>query len=248
MVAPPRRVRDALSEAAGDERGIDAGRLDDVDGVDADAGRDVGRRRGIVPRDVGPDDGSDDAAVAGPHARRYRQLAGATGEPRATPVHWLTAVVGAAYLLVWSAVGAVAFPVGVALAAIEMRQPALARLVPVAAGVAVLIGGALQRSAWKARQLARCRAATRLHLGERCSASAAWRYGRRLGVHCVCSCAGPMTILLGLGLMDLPVMAVVTAAITIERLAPSGVRVARSTGALAVGAGLFLIVRAVALG
>ena len=40
--------------------------------------------------------------------------------------------------------GVVVFPLGVALAAIEMQQPALARAVPLASGVVVLIAGALQ--------------------------------------------------------------------------------------------------------
>jgi hypothetical protein len=39
-------------------------------------------------------------------------------------------------------------------------------------------------------------------------------------------------------------MAVVTAATTIERLAPAGVRVARAIGAVAVGVGVSLLVRA----
>ena len=43
-------------------------------------------------------------------------------------------------------------------------------------------------------------------------------------------------------------MAVVTAAITVERLAPAGERVARGTGAVVVGAGLLLIARAAGLG
>jgi hypothetical protein len=47
--------------------------------------------------------------------------------------------------------------------------------------------------------------------------------------------------------MDLRAMAVVAAAITVERLAPAGERVARA-GAVAVGAGLFLIARAAGLG
>jgi hypothetical protein len=47
--------------------------------------------------------------------------------------------------------------------------------------------------------------------------------------------------------MDLRAMAVVTAAITIERLAPAGERVARAIGVVAVGAGLFLIARAAEL-
>src|ERR1700704_4531230 len=47
----------------GDGRDDDARRLDDVDGVDAHARTDVDRRRGVVPRHVGRDDGSDDAAI-----------------------------------------------------------------------------------------------------------------------------------------------------------------------------------------
>jgi len=47
--------------------------------------------------------------------------------------------------------------------------------------------------------------------------------------------------------MDLRAMAVVATAITAERLAPSGERVARVIGIIAVGAGLLLIARAVGL-
>jgi predicted metal-binding membrane protein len=57
-----------------------------------------------------------------------------------------------------------------------------------------------------------------------------------------------MTVLLVIGVMDLRAMAVVAAAITIERLAPAGERVARATGTTIVGAGLFLIARAAGLG
>src|SRR5258708_27051210 len=52
----------------GDRGDAHAGRLDDVDGVDADARTDVARRRGVVPRHVGRDDGSDDAAIIGANA------------------------------------------------------------------------------------------------------------------------------------------------------------------------------------
>src|SRR5262245_19270085 len=45
---------------------VDARRLDDVDGLDADARTDLAGRRGIVPRHVGCDDDGDDAAVLDP--------------------------------------------------------------------------------------------------------------------------------------------------------------------------------------
>jgi predicted metal-binding membrane protein len=57
-----------------------------------------------------------------------------------------------------------------------------------------------------------------------------------------------MSILLVIGVMDLRAMAVVTAAIIIERLAPAGRPVARTIGVVAIGAGLLLIAQAAWLG
>jgi predicted metal-binding membrane protein len=71
----------------------------------------------------------------------------------------------------------------------------------------------------------------------------AWRYGVRLGLQCGCCCGSLTAILLVVGVMDLRAMAVVTAAISAERLAPAGDRVARAIGVVVIGAGLFLITR-----
>jgi predicted metal-binding membrane protein len=79
-------------------------------------------------------------------------------------------------------------------------------------------------------------------------AGTAWRHGLRLGLHCSYCCTDLMAILLVIGVMDLPVMTIVTAATAVERLAPAGERVARAIGAVLVGAGLFLIAQAVGLG
>src|SRR5580658_6980647 len=49
----------------GDGRDGHAWRLDDVNGMDADARTDVGRRRGVVRRYVDRNDGGDDAAIPG---------------------------------------------------------------------------------------------------------------------------------------------------------------------------------------
>jgi predicted metal-binding membrane protein len=70
----------------------------------------------------------------------------------------------------------------------------------------------------------------------------------RLGVHCSLCCLGLMAILLATGVMDLRVMTVVAAAITVERLAPAGERVARATGAVVIAVGLLLIARGTVLG
>ena len=139
------------------------------------------------------------------------------------------------------------FPLGVALAAIEMQQPAVARAVPIAAGVAVAIAGAFQFTAWKARHLACCREASSRSQALACDARTAWRHGVSLGLSCSQCCAGLMAILLVTGVMDPRAMAAVAAAITAERLAPAGERAARAIGAVVVGAGLVLIARAAGL-
>ena len=175
---------------------------------------------------------------------RYRQAVDRSGERR---LGRLTALVGLGYLFVWTAFGVAAFPVGVALAAASMQQPSLARAVPIAVGVVVLIAGALQLTAWKARQLACCRESPGLGRRLPADAGTAWRHGLRLGLRCSYCCAGLMAILLVIGVMDLRAMAVVGAAMTVERLAPAGERVARAIGAVVVGAGLLLIARAAGL-
>jgi predicted metal-binding membrane protein len=180
-----------------------------------------------------------------PMLRRYRQAVGRSGGTRLGP---LTVLVGAGYFFVWAVFGMAAFPVGVALAAVEMQQPALARAVPIAVGVVVLLAGAFQLSAWKARQLACCRETPGPGHTLPADAGTAWRHGLRLGLHCSQCCAGLIAILLVVGVMDVVVMAVVTAAITIERLAPAGEYVARAIGAVVVGAGLFMIARAPGIG
>ena len=51
---------------------------------------------------------------------RDRQAVGRTGETR---LGRLTALVGVGYFVVWTVFGMAAFPLGVALAAVEMQQP-----------------------------------------------------------------------------------------------------------------------------
>jgi predicted metal-binding membrane protein len=180
-----------------------------------------------------------------PMLRRYREAVGRTGETR---LGRLTALVGVGYFLVWTVLGMTTFLLGVALAAVEMQEPDLAGAVPIATGVVVLVAGALQFTAWKARHLTYCREAPGCRHTLPADTGTAWGHGLRLGLHCSRCCFGPMAVLLVIGVMDLRVMAVVAAAITVERLAPAGERVARATGAVAVGVGLFLIAQAAGLG
>ncbi len=150
----------------------------------------------------------------------------------------LTVLAGLGYLLVWSVIGMVVFPLGVAFATVEMQQPALARVVPAATGVLVALLGAFQFTTWKARHLASCREAPGCCT---LSAGAALQHGLRLGLQCSACCANLMAIPLVVGVMDLRAMALATAAITLERLAPGGQRVARAVGVVVIGVGLALV-------
>jgi predicted metal-binding membrane protein len=177
-----------------------------------------------------------------PMLLRYREAVTSAAETR---LGLLTALVGTGYFCLWALFGMVALPLGFALAEAEMQYPALSRAVPTALGVLVLIAGACQFTAWKAHHLACCREWRGRTLPA--DAGTAWRHGMRLGLHCSCCSAGLTAILLVMGVMDLRVMAVVTTAITAERLAPAGQRVARAIGVMVVGAGMLLLVRAASL-
>ena len=157
---------------------------------------------------------------------------------------WQTVLVGVGYFVVWAAIGIAVFSLGTALAAVGMPLPAFARRVPFTVGVVVLVAGAIQLTAWKAHHLTRCGEALAPGSFTSSGAAAAWGHGLGLGVHCSLSCAGLMAIAFAAGVMDLRVMALVTAAITAERLTPAGARVARGIGAVAIGLGLLLIARA----
>lgn len=170
-----------------------------------------------------------------PALGRYRRAVGA-------PRGGLTALAGLGYFVVWAAVGIAVFPLGAGLAELALRRPALAQAVPATAGLIVLAAGAAQFSTWKARHLACCRAPLHGRLAP--DTGTALRHGLHHGWHCALSCAGPVAALLALGVMEPGAMAAVTVAITVERLAPDGARVARVTGAVAIGAGLVLILQA----
>lgn len=162
-----------------------------------------------------------------PMLRRYRDSVGRTSAMR---LGWLTVLVSAGYFCVWAVVGLAAYPVNVLME----------RAAPSVAGVVVLIAGALQFSAWKARQLTGCRERSCERV--RPDAIDAWRHGLHLGFLCGRCCINLMVILLAIGVMDFRAMVAVTAAITLERLSPAGVHVARGIGIVALGAGFMLAV------
>jgi predicted metal-binding membrane protein len=166
-----------------------------------------------------------------PLLRRYRRAVGVTA---GVPIDRLTALVGAGYFCAWTGAGLAAFALGTVL-----PQG------PLAVGAVLLMAGAVQFTAWKRRALTCCRELPGWLAPD---TDTAWRYGLDLGCHCIGSSAGLTAVLLVVGMMDLSAMAAVTAAITVERLAPAGYRIAQAIGIVLVGAGLVLTVQGVGLG
>jgi predicted metal-binding membrane protein len=172
---------------------------------------------------------------------RYRQAVDSTRETRKA---WLTTLVGLGYFLVWTLFGMALYPLGVAVAAAEMQETVLARIAPVGIGAIVSIAGAIQFTSLKAHHLGCCRGEPGRSYSLPADAGTAWRHGLALGLHCVCCCANLTAVMVAIGVMDLRAMTLVTALISVERLAPGRNRVARAVGAVLVGVGVFLIVRA----
>jgi|SRR5688500_19004377 len=176
-----------------------------------------------------------------PMLRRYREAIRTQSQ---SELDRLTALVTVAYFVMWTVFGLIAFAVGVTTATIAMQVDVFAQAAPLLIGIVVVLVGALQFTAWKARSLACCRHSSPLDPHPRTDARTAWRYGLRIGRHCIHCCAGLTMLLLVTGVMDLLAMAVVMTAISFERLAPGGERIARVSGAIAIVVGVLLIVRA----
>lgn len=162
-------------------------------------------------------------------------------ERESVPLNATTALAGAGYFFVWALLGAVVYPVGVIVTNAEMHWPMLARSIPLMAGAVLLFAGGLQLTAWKARQLCRCRDEANCVGMLSPDARTAWRHGLRLGMHCLLCCLGLMTALLVTGVMNLSAMALITIAITGERLAPSPTLVARTAGVVLITAGVLVV-------
>ncbi|HTH80267.1 MAG TPA: DUF2182 domain-containing protein [Ramlibacter sp.] len=154
---------------------------------------------------------------------RYRQTLALDGAAK-----WVgpVATTAAGYFFVWALLGLAVHPLGVLFFAKATRA---------AVAIAVIAAGLVQFSAWKSRRLACCR--------DVADGNAPWLQGMHLGVRCALSCGNLMAIVVVAGVMDLATMAVVAAAITLERVAPAHVRAARGIGVVVVAAGFLLLAR-----
>lgn len=173
-----------------------------------------------------------------PMLLRYRRVLRASAGGRLVAQSGLA---GGGYFAVWTAVGALAYVPGVLLAQLAMQSPALALCTPATTGIALVLLGVVQMSDWKLGQLESCRS-DKPYRTVTAGTRSAWIQGVHLGLCCVRCSGNLMLVLLLGGVMDLRLMALLTAAVSAERLAPAPRVVARAVGAVIVAAGLFMLV------
>src|SRR5215210_6830922 len=87
-----------------------------------------------------------------PMLRRYRASMGAAAGFRP---HGLTTLVAVGYFAVWAALGAISYGASAGARAAALHWPTIAHWFPIVLGAVLLVAGAVQFTAWKARQLAR---------------------------------------------------------------------------------------------
>ena len=151
----------------------------------------------------------------------------------------------AGYFSIWVAFGAVAYALGMTVAAAAMRSVRVSVLVPAATGLALAGAGVYQLTQWKQACLRHCRSPLEFFAHHEIRQSAdSWRFGLHHGAYCAGCCWGLMVIQIALGVMSVPLMALVALVILLEKQWRHGELLARLVGATSLGAGLFLALRA----
>jgi predicted metal-binding membrane protein len=149
------------------------------------------------------------------------------------------------YFGVWAAFGLAAYAVGMVVSSAAMRSVDVSLFVPAGVGLALTAAGLYQLTPLKRVCLQHCRAPLDFfghhEIGR---ARDSWRFGVHHGAYCAGCCWGLMTIQLVLGIMSVPLMALIAGVILAEKRWRHGERLARVVGAVALAAGLLIALRA----
>lgn len=154
-----------------------------------------------------------------------------------------TLLFSSGYFALWALYSATAAAAQTELAGRALLHPTALRVAPAAAGVLLLVAGAVQFSPLKNACLRHCRSPvgyflTRWRNGPR----GAFSMGFRHALYCLGCCWALMALAFALGTMNLLWMAAVTLLLCVEKIAPGGERWSKAFGLgfLAWGAVLLL--------
>ncbi len=146
------------------------------------------------------------------------------------------------YLSVWMAFSVLATLAQWGLHSATMMSADMRASTPVLAGLLLAAAGLYQLSTVKLACLARCWSPLDFLLSE-------WRDGRwgafvmglRHGAFCAGCCWGLMALLFALGVMNLAWVAVISVVVLLEKLTRRGVWLARGSGVLLIGWGVYVL-------
>lgn len=150
----------------------------------------------------------------------------------------------AGYLIVWAAFSLGATALQRMLAALLLVSPVMEMTNPVAGAALLLIAGVYQLAPFKQTCLRTCQSPLGFLMSRwRSGLSGAFGIGLEHGLYCVGCCWALMLLLFAGGVMNLAVIAALTALVAFEKLAPFGAYGARVSGVLLIATGLWTVVR-----
>jgi predicted metal-binding membrane protein len=178
--------------------------------------------------------------AASPMIVTFATVAGRNGAPAIRR----TALFAAAYLGVWALASTGGALVQAGITVISTGGHAGAMSNPRLFAGALLGAGVWQLTPLKHACLRRCRSPLGFLITEwRSGASGALIMGARHGVDCVLCCWALMAVMLGLGTMNLAVMAMLTVLMLAEKVAPGGHRFSHTSALVFVAAGAWQLAR-----
>jgi predicted metal-binding membrane protein len=150
----------------------------------------------------------------------------------------------AGYLVVWAVFSVGATALQRLLATLLFVSPMMEATTPVVGAALLIIAGAYQLTPIKQSCLRTCRSPLGFLMSRwRPRVAGAFRMGLEHGTLCVGCCWALMLLLFAGGVMNLAVIAALTAFVAFEKLTPFGTRGARLGGVLLIVGGLLMLVR-----
>jgi predicted metal-binding membrane protein len=148
------------------------------------------------------------------------------------------------YICVWALFSAAATALQVALGRLLILTPMMEVSNRAAGAVLLAVAGIYQWTPLKRACLATCQSPMAfLTRSWRAGRTGAFRMGAEHGAHCVGCCWALMLVLFAGGVMNLAVIAALTAFVAVEKLAPLGAWSARASGTLLIAVAAWMAVR-----
>jgi predicted metal-binding membrane protein len=157
---------------------------------------------------------------------------------------WRIYAFAAGYLIVWTVFSLGATALQRVLAAVLLVSPMMEITTPYVGATLLLVAGMYQLTPLKLACLRTCQSPLGFLMSRwRNGLSGAFRMGLQHGAYCVGCCWALMLLLFVGGVMNLAVIAALTAFVAFEKLAPFGMHGARIAGVVLIMMGFWMIVR-----